>query len=60
MPSTHLGKAPEAVLEAVIEDTREMVVLLPAGGTSVSYLASFAQQLAPALSPSINLPWIEK
>ena len=60
MPSTHLGKAREALVEAVIEDTREMVVVLPAGGASVSYLAPFAQQLAAALSPSIHSPWIEK
>jgi len=60
MPSTHLAKVGEAVLESMIEGAGETVVLLPAGGASVSYLVLYAQQLAAALSPSIMLPWIEK
>lgn len=48
MSSTRLVKVGEAVLETVIEGNGETVVLLPAGGAHVSYLAPLAQQVAAA------------
>jgi len=48
MPSTRLVKVGDAVLECVIEGAGETVMLLPAGSAHVSYLGSFAEQLAAA------------
>jgi pimeloyl-ACP methyl ester carboxylesterase len=48
MPSTHLIMVGEAVLESEINGAGETVVLLPAGSSSVSYLAPLAQHLAAA------------
>jgi pimeloyl-ACP methyl ester carboxylesterase len=48
MSSTRLVMVGDAVLEAVIEGAGAAVVLLPAGGAHVSYLAPLAQRLTAA------------
>jgi pimeloyl-ACP methyl ester carboxylesterase len=57
MPSTRLVKVGETVLEAVTEGSRETVVLLPAGGCRLDYLAPFARRLAGAGFRTVAVNW---